>query len=54
MSAKKARNLKAVAAKVSRETYAIILYRAAERGVTISVIVREALERTFGPKGGNL
>ena len=46
-------NLKAVAAKVSEEIYAIILYRAARRGVTVSVIVREALEHAFKPKGGN-
>ena len=53
MSAKKARNLKAVAAKVSWETYSVIIYRAAERGVTVSVIVREALEHAFRSEGGN-
>ena len=51
-SAKEVMNLKAVAAKVPDEVYSIILYRAARRGVTVSVVVRETLEHAFNPKGG--
>jgi len=43
-----------VAAKVQDETYEIIRYEAAKRGVTVSVVVRRALEQTFGPHDGNL
>ena len=46
--------MRAVAAKIHEETYRIILYEAASRGVTVSVVVRKALEAVFGPHGGNL
>ena len=46
--------MRPVAAKVHDETYDIILYEAAKRGVTVSVVVRRALEQVFGPRDGNL
>jgi hypothetical protein len=46
--------MRPVAAKVHDETYDIILYEAAKCGVTVSIIVRRALEQTFGPHDGNL
>jgi hypothetical protein len=45
--------LKAVAAKVQEDTYKIILHEATRRQVTVSVVVREALEQVFGEDEGN-
>jgi hypothetical protein len=46
--------MRAVAAKVQEATYDRILYEAAKHEVTVSVVVRRALERAFGPNAGNL
>ena len=45
--------LRAVAAKVPDETYGKAVYRAAQRGVTVSVVVREGLEHASNAGSGN-
>jgi len=44
--------MRPVAAKIHDDTYDIILHEAARRGVTVSVVVRRALEQIFGPCEG--
>jgi hypothetical protein len=46
--------MKAVASKVSPAIYAEVRREADSRGISVSAVVREALERVFGESEGNL
>ena len=43
----------AIAAKASDEACGKVIYRAAQRGVTVSVVVREGLEHASNAGSGN-